>query len=65
MRKQTGGHLMDHYKKFGWSGLTASEAKKKAKDLHFMRSLHQKSWMRLGTKANKLQTHWRDPNGMC
>lgn len=56
---------MDHYKKFGWSGLTASEAKKKAKDLHFMRSLHQKSWMRLGTKANKLQTHWRDPNGMC
>jgi len=24
---------MDHYKRFGWTGLTSSEVKKKAKDL--------------------------------
>jgi pre-60S factor REI1 len=65
LRKSNSGPVMDHYKRFGWTGLTQTEVRKKAKDLQFMRRLQQKQWMRLGTKANKLQTYWRDPNGMC
>lgn len=63
--RRSSGPVMDHYKRFGWTGLTSSEVKKKAKDLQFMKRLQQKQWMKLGTKANKLQHHWRDPNGMC
>jgi len=53
--------VLGHYKSFGWVGMTSAEAKKKATDLKFMKRVQQKSWMKLGTKANKLQKHWRDP----
>lgn len=34
---------------------------RKAKDIKFMHKIQQKQWMKLGTKSNKLQKHWRDP----
>jgi len=51
------------YRSHGWagSGLTPAQARNKAADLKFMRKVQQKSWMKLGTKANKLQKYWRDP----
>lgn len=51
------------YRSYGWvgSGLTPSQVKAKAADLKFMRRVQQKAWMGLGTRANKLQKHWRDP----
>jgi len=53
--------VLGHYKSFGWVGMTSVEAKKKATDLKFMKRVQQEHWMKLGTKANKLQKHWRDP----
>lgn len=35
---------------------------RKAKDVAFMNKLQQKHYMKLGTKANKLQRHFVDPN---
>jgi len=52
--------VLGHYKSFGWVGLTSVEAKKKAKDLKFMKKVQAKSWMKLGMKANN-QKYWRDP----
>ena len=52
--------VLGHYKSFGWVGMTSSEAKKKANDVKFMKKVQQKSWLKLGTKANN-QKYWRDP----
>ena len=49
------------YRSHGWAGgLTPAQARKKAADLKFMRKVQQKSWMKLGAKANN-QKYWRDP----
>lgn len=54
--------VLDHYKSFGGlNGLTYKEAKTKARDIKFFRSHQQKYWMKLGTRANNLQKHFRDP----
>jgi len=51
------------YRSHGWvgSGLTPAQVKSKAADLKYMRRVQMKAWMGLGTRANKLQKHWRDP----
>jgi len=54
--------VLGHYRSYGWvSATSAADAKKKAADIKFMRKAQQKAWMRLGTRANKLQKYWRDP----
>merc|ERR1719219_881774 len=52
--------VLDHYRSFGLSSLTQKEAKKRAKDIQYFRQHQQKYRMKLGTKANKLQRHFRD-----
>ena len=37
------------------------EAKARAKDVQYFRKHQQKYYMKLGTKANKLQKHFLDP----
>ena len=37
---------------------------RKEKDVMHMRRVQQKHFMQLGTKANRLQKHWRDPTLM-
>merc|ERR1719167_983146 len=54
--------IQHHYQSFGWVGLSKPEAKKKARDIKFMRKIQQKHWMRLGMNANN-QKHFRDPTG--
>ena len=51
----------------GWTGTCGKETVRKAKDLGHMRRLQNYHWMRLGVKANKLDTnkHFKDRNGMC
>ena len=41
------------------------EVAKKVRDIKFMNRIQNKSQMRLGWKANKLQTYFKDRNGMC
>ena len=60
VRKPT-DKILDHYKVHGFSGLTMKEAKKRAKDVQYFRRHQQKYYMKLGTKANKLQHHFLDP----
>ena len=60
VRKPT-DKILDHYKVHGFSGLTMKEAKKRAKDVQYFRKHQQKYYMKLGTKANKLQHHFLDP----
>lgn len=62
-RAGLGSGVLGVYRTHGWvgSGLTPSQVKAKAADLKFMRRVQQKAWMGLGTRANKLQKHWRDP----
>merc|ERR1712083_788205 len=53
--------IQNHYKCFGWVGLSQPEAKKKARDIKFMRQVQQKQWVKLGIKANKIQKkYFRD-----
>lgn len=60
-RRGVNHRVLNHYKALGWSGLPKAEARKKAKDIKFMRHAQQKHYMKLGVKANKLQKHWVDP----
>merc|ERR1712150_258993 len=55
--------VINKYKGLGWTGLTGVEAKKKAKDLKFMRKAQQKHYMKLGMNGNRLQKHFVDPTG--
>lgn len=59
------GRLVSTYRALGWTGSSRAEAVKRARDIKFMHNVQNKSWMRLGWKANKLQTHFMDRNGMC
>jgi hypothetical protein len=59
--RKPANHLLSHYKALGYTGLSASQAKVKAKDIKFMNHIQQKHRMQLGVKANKLQKHWVDP----
>jgi hypothetical protein len=46
-------------------GTNRVEVAKKARDIKFMHRMQNKNYMKLGTKANRLQTHFLDRNGMC
>jgi len=59
------GRLLSTYRALGWTGSNRLEVSKKVKDLKYMHKLQNKQRMQLGTRANKLQTHFRDRNGMC
>lgn len=63
--RSASGRLVSTYRALGWTGTNRVEAVKKARDIKFMHNIQNKSWMRLGWKANKLQTHFVDRNGMC
>ncbi|KAL7295727.1 hypothetical protein TKK_0011072 [Trichogramma kaykai] len=51
--------VINMYRALGWTGTQIEAAKKKAVDLKYMQHIQQKYHMKLGTKANKLQTHFR------
>jgi len=63
--KSASGRLLSTYRSFGWTGTNRTEVVKKVRDIKFMNRIRNKSNMQLGWKANKLQTHFRDRNGMC
>jgi len=57
--------LVSTYRALGWTGTSRLEVDKKVRDIKFMNRMRNKSSMQLGWKANKLQTFFRDRNGMC
>jgi len=59
------GNVLSTYRAMGWTGSNRVEVVKKVRDIKFMNRLRNKSHMQLGAKANKLQTYFRDRNGMC
>lgn len=46
--------LMAKYRALGWAGATKTDVERKHRDLKFMTKLHNKQWVHLGTKTNKL-----------
>jgi len=63
--KSASGRVLSTYRAMGWTGSNRVEVVKKVRDIKFMNRMRNKSHMQLGAKANKLQTHFRDRNGMC
>lgn len=55
--------MLAHYKALGWTGTTGPQVEQRVKDVQFMRRMRSRYHMQLGCKANKLQRHFRDPNG--
>ncbi|KAL3202428.1 hypothetical protein MRX96_042499 [Rhipicephalus microplus] len=52
--------VLSHYRALGWTGATSRDvAQRKARDIRFIQSVRAKKHMKLGVKANKLQTHFR------
>lgn len=47
------------YRGLGWSPETEVAAKRRARDIHYMKRQQSKYFQRLGVRANKLQTHFR------
>lgn len=48
------------YRALGWSQADQKIAMKKARDIHFMKRMQSKLYMKLGMKQNKFQPHFRD-----
>lgn len=63
--KSASSRVISTYRALGWTGSNRVEVMKKVRDIKFMHRMQNKSSMRLGWKANKLQTHFLDRNGMC
>jgi len=63
--KSASGRLVSTYRAMGWTGSSKVEVAKKVRDIKYLHRMQNKSQMRLGWKANKLQTYFRDRNGMC
>ena len=51
--------VMHMYRSLGWTETQKEAAKQKAKDIKYMQRVQQKYHTKLGIKANKLQTHFR------
>lgn len=51
-------NLLSHYRAIGYTAKT-EEIAKRAKDIHAMKRVQSKLYMRLGCKSNKLQKHFR------
>ncbi|KAH8387207.1 hypothetical protein KR093_005489 [Drosophila rubida] len=51
--------VLSEYRALGWTQTQQQAAARKAKDIHLMKRVQSKWQMQLGTKANKLQKHYR------
>lgn len=51
--------LLAHYRSSGWAVVQPEQVKKRARDIQYVQKLQKKWEMKLGVKANKLQTHFR------
>ncbi|XP_004523676.1 zinc finger protein 622 [Ceratitis capitata] len=51
--------VLSEYRALGWSNMQQQAAARKARDLHLMKRVQAKWQMKLGCRANKLQTHYR------
>lgn len=51
--------VLSTYRALGWKESDKIAAQKKARDVQFMKRIQQKHAMKLGSKANKLQHHFR------
>jgi len=63
--KSAKGRVLSTYRAMGWTGASSVEVAKKVRDIKFMNRVRNKQHMQLGWRANRLQTHFRDRNGMC
>lgn len=54
--------IMSQYRALGYQGTTNQNALIKHRDIKFMHKIQNKSYMRVGVKANKLQHHFRNQN---
>ncbi|XP_071108701.1 cytoplasmic 60S subunit biogenesis factor ZNF622-like isoform X1 [Haliotis cracherodii] len=54
--------MLAQYKALGWTGATGVVSQQRVKDLGYMQRLKHRHFMRLGCKANYLQTHFRSQN---
>ncbi|ALC49329.1 CG6769 [Drosophila busckii] len=52
-------HVLSEYRSLGWTQTQQQAAARKARDIHLMKRVQSKWMMKLGTKANKLQKHYR------
>ncbi|XP_068159533.1 cytoplasmic 60S subunit biogenesis factor ZNF622 [Drosophila tropicalis] len=52
-------HVLSEYRALGWTQTQQQAAARKARDIHLMKRVQSKWQMKLGTKANKLQKHYR------
>ncbi|BFG02118.1 zinc finger protein 622 [Drosophila madeirensis] len=52
-------HVLSEYRALGWTHTQQKAAASKARDIHLMKRVQSKWQMKLGTKANKLQKHYR------
>ncbi|XP_030382356.1 zinc finger protein 622 [Scaptodrosophila lebanonensis] len=51
--------VLSEYRALGWTQTQQHAAARKARDIHLMKRVQSKWQMQLGTKANKLQKHYR------
>ncbi|CAD7086897.1 unnamed protein product [Hermetia illucens] len=51
--------VLSEYRSLGWTATQQEAAARKARDIHLMKRVQAKWMMKLGTKANKLQRHFR------
>ncbi|XP_034490121.1 zinc finger protein 622 [Drosophila innubila] len=51
--------VLSEYRALGWTQTQQQLAARKARDIHLMKRVQNKWQMQLGTKANKLQKHYR------
>jgi len=54
--------IMSHYRSLGYHGSTNQDALVKHRDMKYMHKMQNKSYMKLGIKANKFQHHFRCQN---
>ncbi|XP_043204398.1 zinc finger protein 622-like [Amphibalanus amphitrite] len=60
----TARDVLHQYRLMGWTGSSKEQLKKTARDMMALRRHQQRSDMRLGVKANRLQKHYREQNPM-
>ncbi|XP_076439670.1 cytoplasmic 60S subunit biogenesis factor ZNF622-like isoform X2 [Babylonia areolata] len=54
--------VLANYKALGWTGATGAAVKQRARDVHYLQRMKQRFSMKVGTKANKMQFHYREQN---
>lgn len=51
--------MLAQYKALGWTGCTGEQSLKRIKDLGYMQRIKNRQFLKLGSKANKFQPHFR------